>query len=71
MSDTTKHHDDWDDPDDDRDEPLPPRKPRRKIPEDERVEYEDWRVERGGRGRKPRDKAGGRRQANRRRRDDD
>ena len=33
---------------------------RQKIDPDERDEYEEWRRERGGRGRKRKDKAGGR-----------
>ena len=35
---------------------------RKKIDPDERDEYEEWRRERGGRGRKRKDKAGGRHQ---------
>jgi hypothetical protein len=70
MSDTKKRHDDWDEPDDERDEPLPDRKRRRSVPTDERAEYEAWRSERGSRGRKRRDKAGGRHETSRLRRSD-
>jgi hypothetical protein len=35
-------------------------KKRPKVDPDERDEYEEWRRERGGRGRKRKDKAGGR-----------
>ena len=38
-----------------------------KVDPDERDEYRDWREERGSRGRKPRDKAGGRHEKRRRR----
>lgn len=43
---------------------------RHKVDPDERDEYDEWRRERGGRGRKRKDKAGGRHQ-NRRRGDDE
>jgi hypothetical protein len=39
---------------------------RQKIDPGERDEYEEWRRERGGRGRKRKDKAGGRHQIRRR-----
>ena len=39
---------------------------RQKVDPDEQGEYEEWRRERGGRGRKRKDKAGGRHQIRRR-----
>jgi len=54
----TKNPPDWieTDPGDDDGDPYR----RVRIEPDERDDYEDWRRERGSRGRKPRGKAGGR-----------
>jgi hypothetical protein len=62
---------DWDEPGADRDGPVPCRKRSRKSPVDEWDGYDDWREERGLRGRKRRDKAGGRHEVNRQRRSED
>ena len=71
MGNKKKPDNDWHDPalDPDSETEAPPA--RRAVPRDDWGEYAEWREERGSRGRKRRDKAGGRHQKIRRRETED